>query len=292
MMLGVIDTLAQDGAGNILAGETVEILVWETGARATIYADENGAATADNPLTTNSNGRVLCYVTPGTYNIRSTRSGAPDQFQTVPSLARHEFESHTEFTTWAASRTSPDGTVITVSSGGASVQFIADSAEAITGIPDGWAPFGAAISPLHFGAGLVPGTSDRTAIQAALDYVSGTYSATVNTFTNYVDLSAGVFTTDGPLYANNIRQPGFTIHFGAGGGLFSTQTSGAILEMLGTNTPEYSGIMRLETVDDPDNCPEYGLLLGRAEYGGSAAPVAPNDVVNCQIEGHYSRAAI
>lgn len=277
MTYGVIDTLAVDAAGNILVGEQVEILVGETSTRATIYSDQ-GVTPISNPLTTGEDGRVVCYVSPGTYNVRSTRAGASDKLQTIPSLVQTDFGSHSAFVTWAAANTAGDGTVVKVNSGGAVVQFEADAAFTAANYPGvtfgangfqtGWRPAGVKVSPAHCGAH--PGnTTDYAAqINAAASLVRASWNG--DNYDFILDGDHHTFRADSSIDLTNSREgaptviQNMTLHSAAAGKI--------ALDFALTNIPT---IKNVHLFGDRTTPPRVGVYVGRALLG-SGYPAAAN----------------
>lgn len=70
---------AQDEAGNVVAGASVEVRSEDTGLLVALYSDRNGSTPLGNPATTDSDGFIRFFVDGGVYKIRvyTGSSGAP-----------------------------------------------------------------------------------------------------------------------------------------------------------------------------------------------------------------------
>jgi hypothetical protein len=79
-----IDT-TQDANGNALVGVSIEVDVYNTSSKATLYSD-NGLTTLANPVTSDSTGQFSFFVADGDYTLKFTYNGTLYKTQSPVSI--------------------------------------------------------------------------------------------------------------------------------------------------------------------------------------------------------------
>lgn len=143
----------------------------------------------------------------------------------------------------------------------------------------------ARITPSMYGA--VPGEADSTvAVQAMMNEVRTSYSATLGAFTRYADLEGRMWRVSS-IDATGVRQPGMRIQ---NGGLYGFSAGQNVLDLAGTNR---AFIENFKFYGDKATPPAIGLLMSRAkDAAGSFPPAAHHNLTNVTSDGYFSKTSV
>ncbi|WP_311758307.1 hypothetical protein [Paracoccus broussonetiae] len=149
-----------------------------------------------------------------------------------------------------------------------------------------WTPAGV-LTPFHFGA--VPNDMDNdqsAAFNAMSDWLRTQYDTGAGCFRYHIDPCGATWRVDS-WNMTNIRQPAITI---GSGNLVSFGTGRTVLDAAGSNHVRITGELSIEA-PDRSRAPRVGMCIGRAAFGGSPTPIAPDWAGNVRIDGYFSKAA-
>jgi|GEM_PF-4610183 len=167
-------------------------------------------------------------------------------------------------------------------------QFERSATDVVLTTADGstWKPAGV-LTPFHFRAIPWDMTTDQSArFNEMSDWLRARYDASAGAFKWQIDLCGVTWRCDS-WNLTNIRQPAFS--FG-NGTIVSYGTGRIVVDCSGTNHARIFGEFSIEAPLRA-SAPAVGMCIGRAAFGSSPTPIAPDWAGRVRVDGYFSKAA-